>query len=277
MHPIHNPLITSHHIQWPFLSSHPPWPSSCCLWSVDQHCLLWWDSIRLWWYYTILPFCLSDASLSRLFVLGFLLPSSDDLAYDLVLGSLCISLSTLPLSISYYGLYLPLPLLQWFLTLQPHRFLFWAAILNLQITTQHLSLDVSQRQYTKVDGYCHPFSQISFKPKFLLSSKLKLWHLPWCLFLFSSVQQIHKSFELSLCKISPNASSPKTDPHVLTSNSKWNRQRLVFGKVVLSPRIFLWSPDPHTTNSSLHVKHHPLLHPSLKMQNSWEEEYLVMK
>lgn len=41
-HPIHSPSISSHHVQWPFLSSHP-WPS-CYLWSVDQPWLLWWLS-----------------------------------------------------------------------------------------------------------------------------------------------------------------------------------------------------------------------------------------
>lgn len=134
-------------------------------------------SIRLWWHHTILSFSLSNAALSPLFVLGFLLPSSDDLVCDLILGPLYFSLSILSLSISYHGLYQPSPLVQWFLTLQPYRFLFWAAILNLQIT-RHLSLDVFQRQYATVGGYCHPFSQISFKPKFFLSSRLKPWHLP---------------------------------------------------------------------------------------------------
>lgn len=174
-HLIHNPSISSHHIQWPFLSSHP-WPS-CYLWSVDQPWLLWWllsdfgDIIQS-------SHSLSPMLLCLLFVVGFLLPSADDLVYDLILGPLYFSLSILSLSISYHGLYQPSPLFQWFLTLQPYRFLFWAAILNLQITTRHLSLDVFQRQHAKVDGYCHPFSQISFKPKFFLSSTLKPRHLP---------------------------------------------------------------------------------------------------
>lgn len=58
---------------------------------------------------------------------------------------------------------------------------------------------------------------------------------------------------------------PKEDPHVLTSNSKWNRQRLVFAKVVLSPNIFLWSPEPRTTNSC-----NPLLRcKTLGRKNIW--------
>lgn len=37
------------------------------------------------------------------------------------------------------------------------------------------------------------------------------------------------------------------------------------------PNIFLKSPESHTTNSSLCIKYHPLLQPSFKIQNSWEE------
>lgn len=65
---------------------------------------------------------------------------------------------------------------------------------------------------------------------------------------------------------SPQMLAPRQeDPHVLTSHSKWNRQRLVFAKVVLSPNIFLWSLEPHTTNSC-----NPLLRcKTLGRKNIW--------
>lgn len=78
-------------------------------------------------------------------------------------------------------------------------------------------------------------------PYRFLSTKLKSWHLPRCLFLFPSVQNIHKSFFVIPLQKSPNASSPQAGPRVLTSNSRdWSMQREFF------PKYFSQKPSiPH--------------------------------